>query len=84
MLFWQVPRYFFHLYNDEVTLDEEGEELPDVAAARDRARREVQVMAAEAIKTHSHLVLHHRIVVADAKGQEVASFLFGDVITVRN
>lgn len=28
-----MPRYFFNLYNDLTAIDEEGVELPDLAAA---------------------------------------------------
>jgi hypothetical protein len=31
-------RYFFHLHNDALTYDEEGADLPDEAAARDRLK----------------------------------------------
>jgi hypothetical protein len=35
-----MPRYFFHLeLDDRVLLDREGRELPNLAAARSRARQ---------------------------------------------
>ena len=36
----RMPRYFFHLeLDDRVLLDREGRELPNLAAARSRARQ---------------------------------------------
>ena len=32
-----MPSYFFHLYDDVIAHDEEGVELPNVAAARLKA-----------------------------------------------
>jgi hypothetical protein len=34
-----LPRFFFHVFDDAWLLDEEGEELADVAAAIARGRR---------------------------------------------
>ncbi|RYE04445.1 MAG: hypothetical protein EOP61_00545 [Sphingomonadales bacterium] len=76
-----MTRYYFHLYNDEITHDEEGMELADLDAAREWGRREVQYQAAESVKAHGHLILSHRLVICDAGG-EVATITFGDVVRV--
>jgi len=76
-----MTRYFFHLYNDEISRDEEGIELADLDAARDSARREVQYQAAESVKAHGHLIRSHRIVICDANG-ELETITFGDVVTI--
>jgi len=34
-----VPRFFFHVQNDTLVLDEEGMEFPDVDSAREEAIR---------------------------------------------
>ena len=39
-----MPRFFFHFYNDILTEDEEGVELPDVEAARERAIEEARAI----------------------------------------
>lgn len=79
-----MTRYYFHLYNDEVTRDEEGSELPDDSAAIEWAKREVRFEAGESVKRHAHLVRSHRIVVEDETGREIGSVDFGDVIQVRD
>jgi hypothetical protein len=48
-----MPRYFFSLNNDCVLTDQEGEELPGVAAARDEAIR----MAGRILRNEGQRVL---------------------------
>ena len=77
----RVPRYFFHLYNDIVAIDEEGQELPDLAAARDEALRNARAIAADSV-TKGKLSLKHRIDVADESGACVATVYFKDAVKV--
>lgn len=78
-----VPRYFFHLHNDIDLEDHEGEDLPDIAAARERATRDAQEMAALSVAQHSRLTLHHRVDVADENGAIIVTVTFGDVVEVQ-
>ena len=79
-----MTRYFFHLHNGELTLDEEGSELPDDSAAIEWAKREVRFEAGESVKHHAYLARSHHIVVEDETGRRVGSVGFGDVIEVRD
>jgi hypothetical protein len=76
-----VPRYFFHLFNDETVLDDEGKELPTDAAAIEEAALNARVMAADSVR-HGHLVLDHRIEVACEDGRTVGTVRFRDVVRV--
>jgi len=77
----RVPRFFFNLYDDMVVMDEEGSELPDLAAARVRATASAREMAcAEVLK--GHLTLNHRIEVVDEAGERVCTVHFSDVVAV--
>jgi hypothetical protein len=77
-----VRRYFFHLYDDVVAMDEEGVELSGPAAARERAVAEArQIACAEVLK--GHLDLGHRIDVADEAGETIFTVHFGDTIEVK-
>jgi hypothetical protein len=77
-----MPRFFFHLYNDMITTDEEGRELADVATARAVAVDEVRaVMTDEVLK--GRLTLSHRIVVADESGHVVATVRYADAVDVK-
>jgi len=78
-----MPRYFFNLFNDETTIDEEGLELPDDESAKARARDEARNFAAESIRHHGHLVLHHHIEVIRNDGVSVGVIGFGDVVEIR-
>ena len=74
-----MPRFFFHVYDDNVALDEEGQELPSSAAAKEEAIRAARQLAcAEVMK--GHLGLAHRIEVEDKDGVPVATVAFKDAI----
>lgn len=76
-----MPQFFFHLYDDDVSRDEEGIDLPDEAAARDKALECARDMACvEVLK--GRLRLHHRIEVEDEAGRTVATLTFGDAVTL--
>jgi hypothetical protein len=77
-----MPRFYFHLYNDDVVTDEEGRELPDAASARAEALREArEMMTDEVLK--GKITLSHRIEVADENGAPVATIAFRDALDVK-
>ena len=76
-----MPRYYFHLFNDEDTFDREGMELPDEAAAHEQAVRSAKDMAAQGV-ADGRLVLGNRIEVVDEHGQTVDTVIFRDVVQV--
>jgi hypothetical protein len=76
-----VPRYYFHLYNDIVALDEEGTDLADFESVWRQAELAAQEIACESIKK-GHLNLDHRIEVADEHGEIVLKLKFRDVFTI--
>jgi hypothetical protein len=77
----RMPRFFFHLYDDFIVLDEEGSDLADVGAARCEAIRSARSIMAEQI-IHGRLNLGHRIEVEDANGEPVLTLTFGEAVTV--
>jgi hypothetical protein len=78
-----MPRFYFHLRNDLSVDDEEGMELPDVEAARERAEKYALDMSAASVLEHRKINLHHAIIVADDTGQNILTVEFGDVLTVQ-
>jgi hypothetical protein len=78
-----MPRFFFHLFNDVVTDDLEGQELADVEAAVREARHGARALAAEQVQ-QGRLVLHHHIMVEDSNGRTVAKVTFGDAIAIED
>jgi hypothetical protein len=78
-----MPRYYFHLYNDLTSSDEEGQEFPDLEAAREHAISQVRAVAADEV-LKGKLTLSHRIVVADENGSVVATVRYADAVAVRD
>ena len=77
-----MPRYFFHLRNDLDVPDPEGQELPDLRAARAQAVAYAVDMAAASVLEHRKVNLGHRIDVEDEAGQVLDTVNFGDVVTI--
>ena len=77
-----MPRYYFHLYNDLATTDEEGRELADLDAARRAAERAAREMATQSMQCHGHLNLANYVDVTDERGKSVARVRFGEAVAV--
>ena len=77
-----MPLYYFNLYNDAVTMDEEGIELADVAAARDHAIMEARHMAADSV-LQGHFTGSHRIEFLDEARGAVGEVRFDEAVEVR-
>ena len=76
-----MPLYYFNIYNDDVTLDEEGAELADEHAARAYAVKAVRELAAETA-LHGHLVGHHRVEYVDASQNPVGEVRFDEAVKI--
>lgn len=77
-----MPIYYFHLYNDEIIIDEQGQELADREAAQAVAQANAREMACAEVMAGS-LNLAHRIDVADKTGDVLSTVRFGDIVTVQ-
>jgi hypothetical protein len=76
-----VPRYFFHLCNDETRRDETGVDLTNDAAAVHHGAERARALAAESVQ-NGQLILDHRIEIADARGNRVGTVHFRDVVEI--
>jgi hypothetical protein len=76
-----MTRYFFHVYDDVVALDDEGLELADADAARREALAGARALAADQVKK-GRLDLRHRIEVADEAGAPVLRVTFEEAVQV--
>jgi hypothetical protein len=76
-----MRRFFFHIYNDEITQDEEGRELPDLEGAREIALESARELVCESVH-RGHLNLDHRIEVADESGEIVILLTFREAFTI--
>jgi hypothetical protein len=78
-----MPRYRFHLYNDEHTVDHEGREFADFSAARVEAISNARALMAADIRIKGEINLGHWIELEDDAG-ELLVVSFGDAVTVRS
>jgi hypothetical protein len=76
-----MPRYFFHVHDDLLALDEEGLELADMDAVRRHAVAGIHAMMCDQL-IHGRLVLHHHLVVEDEHGVQVLDLAFGDTVAI--
>jgi hypothetical protein len=77
-----VPRYFFHVYDDVVAHDEEGIELPNIAAARLNALVGARSLISEQVK-HGYFEQSHWVDVVDEQGEAVLTVTFREAVDIR-
>jgi hypothetical protein len=77
-----VPRYYFNVYNDDVTMDPEGAERADGHAARACAVKAVRSLAAETV-LHGHFAAHHRVEVVDENRKLIDTVRFDEGVEIR-
>jgi hypothetical protein len=77
-----MPLYFFNIYNDDVTLDDEGAELADYHAAHAHAVKSARALAADTV-LHGHLVHHHRIQITDESHEILGAVRFDEAVTIK-
>ncbi len=78
-----MPRYFFHVYDDVIAQDEEGAELPNLAAARLNALRGARELIADQVR-RGYRVRSHWIDVVDEQGEKVLTITFGDAVDIKD
>ena len=76
-----MPLYYFHVFNDETALDDEGTDLPDLAAAREHAVEGARSLVCESIHK-GHLNLDHRIEITDEKNARLLTVTFREAFTL--
>ena len=76
-----VPLYYFNVYNDDVTLDDEGVDLADHHSARAHGIKEARALAAATV-SRGHLIRHHRIEITDAGHQTIGSVRFDEAVEI--
>jgi hypothetical protein len=77
-----VPRYFFHVFNDQTSLDDEGRELPDLDAARAHAIEDARSLMWDSLK-QGHIDLSHHIAIQNERGELLLDVKFSDAVAVR-
>lgn len=77
-----VPRFFFHVRDDIEAPDNEGAELPDLEAARDKALHEARSMMCETLLRDGRISLDHHIDIEDEQGELRATVQFADAVRI--
>ena len=76
-----MPTFYFDLYNDIVSKDDEGRELDDIEAAKKCAVEDARNMAAESVR-EGRLDLSHYVEVTDVDGASLARVTFGEAVKI--
>lgn len=76
-----MPRYYFNLYDDLETLDEEGAELADDHAARAYAVTAARELAADTV-LHGHIAGHHRVEYVDESQNPLGEVRFDEAVKI--
>jgi hypothetical protein len=77
-----MARYYFHLFDDMVTLDEEGVDLPDIAAARSNAITTIRGLICGDVQS-GRLDLRHRVEVTNDK-ERLFTVSYGEALELRH
>lgn len=76
-----MPRYRFHVFNDDHTIDEDGKEFADIDAARAYAVDCARGIMADELKSLGVIDLRHWIEIEDEEG-DMHVLTFADAVTV--
>ncbi|HEX8213849.1 MAG TPA: hypothetical protein VF582_00080 [Allosphingosinicella sp.] len=76
-----MPRFFFHVYDDEVALDDEGLDLPDLDTVRAHAVVGARSLICEVV-SKGHINLRHRIEVEDEDRRPVLTLPFASAVAI--
>ena len=76
-----MPRYYFHLFEDQVLRDEEGIELDGGEAVRRAALSEIHQIMCDQVRA-GKISLDHHIEVEDEGGENILSMRFGEAVAV--
>ena len=76
-----MPRFYFHVHDDDIELDTIGLEFPNAEAAKGDALRGARDLACDEV-SRGFLKLDHRVEVQDSAGAVVASISFRDAVAI--
>ena len=76
-----MPRFFFNVYDERTTIDEVGQELPDLAAAREAAVEEARSILGDEAR-NGRIDLSHRIEVEDEDRRPVLLLPFSAAVEI--
>ena len=78
-----MPRYYFHLCDDDILWDEEGAELPNAEAALKRAFEIARDIAGWNVRD-GHLTRSHQIKIAGPSGEDIGVIAFDEAVQIKS
>lgn len=78
-----MPRYRFHLYDDEETLDAEGKLFPSLEAAQADAVQSARSIMGSELQSKGEITLSHWIEIETEEG-EMHVVTFGDTVKINS
>ena len=78
-----MPRFFFNIYDDTVTVDDHGVQLADAAAARAEALRAARDLICDQVRD-GRLNLRHRIEIEDEDRRPVLTLPFRAAVEIED
>ena len=78
-----MQRYFFHVYDDIVSIDEEGQLAEDIRAAHEIALESARDLVCAQV-ARGYLNLDNYIVIANEAGEEIARLAFREAFEIRS
>ncbi|TXC71248.1 hypothetical protein FSB78_10040 [Sphingomonas ginsenosidivorax] len=79
-----MPKFFFNVFNSEITTDYDGIEARDIEDAKLRARREFRSLIAATVIDTAELITDHRIDILNSERERVGQVYLRDVLTIRD
>ena len=76
-----MPRFRFHIFNDDHTVDDEGQQFLNLDAARAFAGVAARGIMADELKSKGQINLSHWIEIEEDNG-DMSVVAFGDVVKV--
>lgn len=76
-----MQRFFFHVFDEDTTLDEQGQMAADVAVARGVALASARELICEQVRS-GHLNLQNYIMVTNEFGQEVFRVSYAEAVAL--
>jgi hypothetical protein len=76
-----MPRFFFNVYDERTTIDEVGQELPDLTAAHEAAVEEARAILGDEARD-GRIDLSHRIEVEDEHRRPVLLLPFSAAVEI--
>ena len=77
-----MPRFYFHVFDDVVSTDEEGQVVNDLEAARAIAMKSARELVCDQVR-RGYLDLDNYIVVANQSAQELFRVVFREAFVVQ-